>query len=211
MTRPDALFAVNACSRQSIDPGVPHWEAIKWVLAYLAGTIEFGICYGGTGIANHLVGYSDSDFAGCEDTRRSTSGLIFILNEGAISWTCHLQKPIALSTAEAEYYAAGHASKEIAWQRNLLEEIGFKQQEPTPLLCDNKSTIMMVHNPVFHARTKHIELKYHFIRKEFKQKKIRLLSVPSADELADFLTKPLKAEALQLNRKRIGVCSLPRN
>lgn len=196
MTRPDALFAVNACSRQSIDPGVPHWEAIKWILAYLAGTIDFGICYGGTGITNHLVGYSDSDFAGCEDTRRSTSGLIFILNGGAISWTCHLQKPIALSTAEAEYYAAGHASKEIAWQRNLLEEIGFKQQEPTPLLCDNKSAIMMVHNPVFHARTKHIELKYHYIRKEFKQKNIRLLSVSSADELADFLTKPLKVEAL---------------
>jgi hypothetical protein len=86
-----------------------------------------------------------------------------------------------------EYYVAGHASKEIARRSNLVEEIRFKEEEPTSLLCDSKSAILMVRNPVFHARTKHIELKYHYIRLQFKVKKIVLLSVASKDELADFL------------------------
>lgn len=85
MTRPDILFAVNAVSRYSQDPGPPHWEAVKRILSYLAGTPNDGIRYDGTELTNHLIGYSDSDFAGCEDTCRSTSGLIFMLNEVAVS------------------------------------------------------------------------------------------------------------------------------
>lgn len=209
MTRPDILFAVTTASRFNTDPGKPHWEAVKRVLSYLAGTADHGLRYGGTDSANHLVGFLDSDFAGCEDTRRSTSGLIFMLNGGPISWTSHLQKPVSNSTAEAEYYAAGHASREIAWLRSLLKEIGLEQVEPTPLMCDNNSVIMMVHNPVFHNRTKHIDIKYHYVRQQYQAKNVELLPIPSKDELADMLTKPLRSQELHQNRLRVGVMQVP--
>ena len=205
MTRPDILFAVTAASRYNQDPGNAHWAGVKRILSYLAGTVNHGLCYGTTDAINHLIGYSDSDFAGCEDSRRSTSGIILMLNGGPISWISHLQKPIANSTAEAEYYAAGHASREIAWLRNLLKEIGFEQLGPTPLMCDNRSAVLMVQNPVFHDRTKHIDVKYHYVRQQYKLKNIEMLPVRSQDELADMLTKPLKSQELELNRSRIGV------
>ena len=163
MTRPDILFAVTAASRYNQDPGNAHWAAVKRILSYLAGTINHGLCFGETDSVDHLVTYSDSDFAGCQDIRRSISGLLFPFNGGPVSWTSNLQKPIANSTAEAEYYAAGHASRKIAWLRSLLKEIGFEQFDPTPLLCDNKSAMLMVQNPVFHNRTKHIDIKYHYL------------------------------------------------
>jgi hypothetical protein len=211
MTRPDILFAVTAASRYNQDPGNAHWSAVKRILSYLAGTITHGLCFSKTDSADLLVAYSDSDFAGCPDTRRSTSGLIFTFNGGPVSWTSNLQKPIANSTAEAEYYAAGHASREIAWLRSLLKEIGFEQLAPTPLLCDNKSALLMVQNPVFHDRTKHIDIKYHYVRQQYQAKVIELLSVRSEDELADFLTKPLKPQQLRLNRSRIGVVPVPQD
>ena len=144
-----------------------------------------------------------------EDSRRSTSGIILMLNGGPISWISHLQKPIANSTAEAEYYAAGYASREIAWLRSLLKEIGFEQLGPTPLMCDNRSAVLMVQNPVFHDRTKHIDVKYHYVRQQYKLKNIEMLPVRSQDELADMLTKPLKSQELELNRSRIGVIQVP--
>jgi len=109
----------------------------------------------------------------------------------------------------AEYYAAGHASREIVWLRALLEELGFKQQKPTPLLCDNRSATLMVLNPVFHDRTKHIEIKHHYIRQQQQAGKISIIPVRSEDQLADMLTKPLNAAALQLNRSRVGVLQVP--
>ncbi len=210
MTRPDILFAVIAVSRYNQDPGKPHWEAVKRILSYLKGTMDHGPCYGRASQANLLLGYSDSDWAGCPDTRRSTSGLLFMLNGGPIAWNSHLQKPVAQSTAEAEYYAAGHASREILWLRNLLDELGFKQMKPTPLMCDNRSTTLMVLNPVFHDRTKHIEVKHHFIRQQYEAGRIRMVPVPSQEELADILTKPLSPTPFQLNRSRIGVLQAPR-
>lgn len=210
-TRPDILFAVTAASRYNQDPGNAHWSAVKRILSYLAGTINHGLFYSETDSADLLVAYSDSDFAGYPDTRRSTSGLIFTFNGGPVSWTSNLQKPTANSTAEAEYYAAGHASREITWLRSLLKEIGFEQLAPTPLLCDNKSMMLMVQNPVFHDRTKHIDIKYHYVRQQYQAKVIELLSVRSKHELADLLTKPLKPQELRLNRSRIGVVPVPQD
>ena len=211
MTRPDILFAVTAASRYNQDPGNAHWAAVKRILSYLAGTINHGLCFGETDSVDHLVAYSDSDFSGCQDTRRSTSGLLFTFNGGPVSWTSNLQKPIANSTAEAEYYAAGHASREIDWLRSLLKEIGFEQFDPTPLLCDKKSAMLMVQNPVFHNRTKHIDINYHYLRQLYQAKVIELRSVRSEDELADLLTKPVKPKELRLNRPRIGVVPVPQD
>jgi len=182
MTRPEILYAVNTASRYSADPGKPHWTAVKRILAYLAGTIDYGVCHGANEPTNTLIGYTDSDFAGCSDTRRSTSGILLMLNEGPIEWSSHLQKPVAQSTCEAEYYASGHGSRSIVWTRELLGQLGFKQQEPTALMCDNNSTMLMVLNPVFHDRTKHIEIKYHYIREQVETGKIKMVKVRSEDE-----------------------------
>ncbi|XP_032798718.2 secreted RxLR effector protein 161-like [Daphnia magna] len=191
MTRPDIQFAVTATSRYNQDPGSAHWAAVKWILSYLAGTINHGLCYSETDSVDHLV--SDSDFADCQDTRRSTSGLIFIFNGGPVSWTSKLQKPIANSIAEAEYYAAGHASREIAWLQSL------------------QNAMLMVQNPVFHDRTKHIDIEYHYVRQQYQAKIIELQSVRSEDELADMLTKPLKPQELKMNRSRIGIVPVPQD
>ena len=209
MTRPDISYAVIAASRHCENPDKSHWKAAKLVLAYLAGTSRYGLCYSKTNVPNELTGYADSDFAGCKDTRRSTSGMLFSLNGAPVGWKSHLQKPVAQSTAEAEYYAAGHASKDIVWLRNVLSQLGLDQTGPTTLFCDNQSAMAMVHNPVFHERTKHIEVKYHYIRQVVESKKMSLEYVPSEDQLADILTKPLSAPAFELNRTRIGILEAP--
>jgi len=207
MTRPDIAFAVIAVSRHQTNPENPHWKAAKRILAYLAGTPHHGLRYSGIGNVNNLVSFSDSDYAGCKDGlyRRSTSGMIFLLNGGPVAWKSHLQKPVAQSTAEAEYYAAGHACREIVWLRELLHQLGIRQPSASSLLCDNKSTISMIHNPVFHESTKHIEVKYHYIRQQVEKGKVSITSVPSSDQLADLLTKPLAGPAFELNRSRIGI------
>jgi hypothetical protein len=208
MTRPDILFSVNAASRFCEDPGKPAWSAVKRILSYLSGTSDYGIRYDGTQ-DNTLTAYSDSDYAGCPDTSRSTSGMLFMLNNGPISWTSHLQKSVAQSTCEAEYYAAGHASRTIVWLRELLDQLGFRQPEPTPLLCDNNSAISMVLNPVFHEKAKHIRTKHHYIRTQQENGIVKMIKVPSEDQLADGLTKPQPTAYFQLNRTRISVRPAP--
>jgi hypothetical protein len=132
-----------------------------------------------------------------------------MLNSGPISWTSHLQKSVAQSTCEAEYYAAGHASRAIVWLRELLDQLGFRQPEPTPLLCDNNSAISMVLNPVFHEKAKHIRTKHHYIRTQQENGIVKMIKVPSEDQLADGLTKPQPTAYFQLNRSRIGVRPAP--
>ena len=109
------MYAITAASRYCEDPGKPHWEAVKRSLSYLAGTMDYGLCYGGDQLTNTLVAYTDSNFAACPDTRRSTSGTLFMFNGGPIAWKSHLQKSVAQSTCEAEYYAAGLGSRSIVW------------------------------------------------------------------------------------------------
>lgn len=209
LTRPEISFAVIAVSRFCQNPGQAHWKAAKLILAYLVGTLRYGLCFSNENPTNALVGYCDSDFAGCPDTRRSTTGVLFLLNGAPVSWKSKLQKPIAQSTAEAEYYAAGHAGRDNAWLRDILQQLGLGQPAPTPIHCDNNSAIRLVYNPEFHDRTKHIELKYHFIRSQAQIKNLEMVPVASLDQLADILTKPLAGPAFKLNRSRIGVAELP--
>ena len=208
-TRPDIAFAVIAVSRYCQNPGPAHWKAAKRILAYLRGTIHYGLCFSASDSVNVLIGYTDSNFAGCPDTRRSTTGTLYLLNEGPISWKSRLQKPVAQSTAEAEYYAAGNASCDNVWLREIVHQLGCSQPGPTPLHCDNHSAIRMVYNPEFHDRTKHIEIKYHFIRGQAQAKNLEMIPVPSCDQLADIFTKPLAGPAFKLNRSRIGVLEKP--
>ena len=141
-------------------PKESHLTAVKRILKYLKGTINVGLWYPkGTDIS--LTGYSDSDFAGCKLDRKSTSGTCHLLGNSLISWACKKQACVALSTAEAEYIAAGSCCAQILWLKHQLEDYGISLNN-IPLLCDNTSAINISKNPVMHSRTKHIEIRHHF-------------------------------------------------
>ena len=160
-TRPDIAHAVGVVRRFMENPRNEHWQAVKWILRYLRGTNTHTLCFGGTHIC--LQGYVDADMAGDKDTRRSTTGYVFTIGGTAVSWASKLQKIGSLSTTEAEYVALTEASKEILWLDRFLEELGHKQDNCV-LNSDSQSAIHLAKNVAFHARTKHIEVRYHFIR-----------------------------------------------
>ena len=159
--------------------------------AYLLGTRSLGITFSGDSSKNALSAFCDSDYAGNVDTRRSTSGYLLFLNNGPISWYSKRQKCVALSTTEAECIAMCEASKKITWMRHFLRDIDALQTLPTILLCDNQSAIKLVDNPEFHQRTKHIDVKYHFIREQQTNGTIGVNYIESQNQRADILTKPL--------------------
>ena len=130
-------------------PHESHWKAAKRILRYVRGTVQFGIHYS-SGVTPCLVGYTDSDWAGDPNDRKSTAGYVFTLGSGPISWACKKQTALALSSAEAEYRAAVRASQEAMWLRQILSEFGFQQQHPTTLWCDSESVIQLAKYPVQH-------------------------------------------------------------
>jgi len=203
-TRPDIAFAVGQVSQFCQDPGRAHWNGVKRILAYLIGTINHGLCFSGSAV-NSLMGYSDADFAGDTDTRRSVTGYVFMMNGGAVAWCSRRQRGTSVSTTESEYVALFEASKEAVWMRSVLRHIGFNQEIPTPLLCDNQSAIKLIFNPEFHKRTKHIDVKYHFIREKQQDGTINVEYVDTTLQLADIFTKPLDAVRFRKLRHEIGV------
>ncbi|KAH7550154.1 hypothetical protein JRO89_XS13G0144400 [Xanthoceras sorbifolium] len=160
-TRPDIAHAVSVVSRYMSNPGKEHWQAVKWIMRYLRGTtdscLEFGRSKG------HLVGYVDSDYAGDLDRRRSITGYVFTLGDTAISWKATLQSTVALSTTEAEYMAVVEAIKEAIWMRGLFGELSL-DHKVIVVHCDSQSAIHLTKDQMFHERTKHIDVKYHFVR-----------------------------------------------
>ena len=189
--RPDIAFAVGVVSRFMAVPGRKHWDAVKGILRYLSGTVDKCLCFG-DGDA-FIVGYSDADYVGNVDNRRSTSGYIFTFVGGAISWRSCLQDCTSVSTTEAEYIAASDASKEAIWLSRLLGDLDIIGQIPV-LHCDSQSAIALAKNSVFHARTKHIEVMYHFIRDVLADKHIELVKIHIDDNPAHALTKSLATE-----------------
>lgn len=181
-----------------------HFGTAKRILRYIAGTTDYGIWY--THISNpKLVGYTDSDWAGSLEDRKSTSGHIFSIGSGAISWTSKKQPTTALSSTEAEYVAATSAACQAIWLRRLLQDLSLNQEGATEILCDNMSTISMAKNPVFHGRTKHIEIKHHFIREMVNEGSIELKFCPTNNQVADILTKGLSPAKHVYLRKLMGV------
>lgn len=138
--RPDITYAVNQLAQFCENPGETHWKAAKKVLKYLSSTQRFGLQFSGSGTnVDTLTSFSDADYAGDTDTRRSTSGFVFIFNCGAITWSSRRQNCVALSTMESEYIAASDSSREAVWLRLLTSQIGAVQQHPTPLYCDTRA------------------------------------------------------------------------
>ena len=204
-TRPDIAFAVNQAAQHSSSPQRSHWNAVKQILAYLLGTRSLGITFSGDSSKNALSAFYDSDYAGNVDTRRSTSWYLLFLNNGPISWYSKRQKSVALSATEAEYIAMCEASTEITWMRHFLRDIDALQTLPTILLCDNQSAIKLVHNPEFHQRTKHIDVKYHFIRKQQTNGNIDVNYIESQNQRADILTKPLSSQIFNKLRHEMNI------
>ena len=159
-TRPDIAQAVGVVSRFMADPDREHWNVVKRILRYVKGASNVALCFGGSEFV--VRGYVDSDFAGDLDKRKSTTGYVFTLAGGAVSWLSKLQTVVALSTTEAEYMAATQACKEAVWIQRLMEELSHKQ-ERTTLYCDNQSALHIARNPAFHSKTKHIGIQYHFV------------------------------------------------
>jgi hypothetical protein len=159
---PDIMLSVCMCARFQADPKEIHLRAVKRILRYLVQTPKFGLWYP-KGSSFDLLGYSDVDWAGCKIDRKSTSGTCQFLGRSLVSWASKKQNSVALSTTEAEYIAAGHCCAQLLWMRQTLMDYGYKLSK-FPLPCDNESAIRMTDNPVEHRRTKHIDIRYHFLR-----------------------------------------------
>ncbi|RVW67261.1 Retrovirus-related Pol polyprotein from transposon TNT 1-94 [Vitis vinifera] len=201
-TRPDIAHAVGVVSRFMSRPGKQHWEAVKWILRYLKGSLDTCLCF--TGASLKLQGYVDADFAGDIDSRKSTTGFVFTLGGTAISWTSNLQKIVTLSTTEAEYVAATEAGKEMIWLHGFLDELG-KKQEMGILHSDSQSAIFLAKNSAFHSKSKHIQTKYHFIRYLVEDKLVILEKICGSKNPADMLTKGVTIEKLKLCAASIGL------
>ena len=189
-TRRDIAQAVGVVSKFCANPTQSHLTAAKRILRYLKGAGYFGLSYEKCADGN-LIGYSDADWAGDVDDRHSTSGSVFLLAKGAVSWLSKKQATVALSTTEAEYVALSTATQEAIWLRRLFTDVGEPLEEPIVINEDNQGAIAMAKNPVGHARTKHIDIRYHFVREGMQNGTIILKYVATSEMIADILTKPL--------------------
>ena len=167
-----------------------HWNLVKRILRYLRGTINNGITISASP-STTLKAYSDADWAGCPDTRRSTSGYCVFLGDSLVSWSSKRQTTVSRSSAEAEYRAVANAVAECCWLRNLLRELHVVVNSATVIYCDNVSAVYLSENPVHHRRTKHVELDIHFVREKVALGQFKVLQVPTRYQFADIMTKGL--------------------
>jgi hypothetical protein len=210
-TRPDITFAVGYVSGFMEKPRQEHLAAVKHILRYIAGTVDYGIIYPKrcntdiklTGYS--LTGYTDSDLGGDVDERRSTGGVMFFLGDMPVSWQSQKQKTVALSTCEAEYMAGAAGACQAVWLVRLLGDITGVKVQPPLLKMDNQSAIALSKNPVLHDRSKHIDIKFHFIRECVENGKIYVDHVSTEEQLADILTKSLGRERFSELRAKISI------
>jgi hypothetical protein len=203
-TRPDIAYAVSVVSRSMAKPYQSHWKLIKGIFRYLKGTSHFGIEFGGK---DELTGFSDADWAMDAITRRSTTGFIYFLG-GPISWKSTLQKTVALSSTEAEFMALVSEIQEGLWLVSLLTELGLKVETPVVLHEDNQGCIALANNPSQHGRSKHIDIKYFFIREKIAEKSFVLKYCDTEHMIADVLTKALPVKRFKMLRDKLGVVDI---
>ncbi|KAJ9564972.1 hypothetical protein OSB04_000938 [Centaurea solstitialis] len=188
-SRPDIMYSTCLCARYQAEPKESHLTAVKRIFRYLKGTPNLGLWYSKDS-GFDLTAYSDSDFAGCKIDRKSTTSGCHLLGGKLVSWTSKKQNSVSTSTVEAEYVAAGICCAQVLWLRNQLQDYDI-QLSKIPIYCDNTSAIAIANNPVLHSMTKHIEVRYHFIRDHVMNGDIELHFVPTEYQLADLFTKPL--------------------
>ena len=207
LTRPDISFAVNKVCQYLHAPTTIHWAAVKRILRYLKHTMKIGLCICKT--SSLLVSdFSDADWAGDLDDRRSTGGFAVFLGSNLISWSARKQATVSRSSIEAEYKAVANATAEVMWIQTLLYELGIQAPKTAKLWCDNIGAKYLSANPVFHARTKHIEVDYHFVRERVARKLLVIDYISTKDQVADGSTKPLSVRQLEMFKNNLNLRSL---
>jgi len=192
LTKPNISFPVSVVSQFLNSPCDSHWNAVVRILKYIKRAPGKGLVFTDRGHTN-IVGYSDADWAGDASDRRSTSGYCIFVGGNLISWKSKKQTVVARSSTEVEYRAMAHATSELVWLKRLLQELSFCKVGQMELVCDNQLALHLSSNPVFHERTKHIEVDYHFIREKILSGVIKTSFVNSKDQLADIFTKSLRS------------------
>ena len=196
LTRPDISFSVNKVCQFLHSPTSLHWTAVKRILRYVQGTASTGlkIC---KSPSTTVSAFSDADWAGCPDDRCSTGGFAVFFGSNLISWNAKKQATVSRSSTEAEYKSLANATAEVMWMETLLDELEVKRSHTSYLWCDNLGATYLSANPVFHARTKHIEIDFHFVRERVARKLLEVRFIPTGDQVADGFTKPLQVRQLQ--------------
>lgn len=189
-TRPDIAYGVHQVCLYMHDLRVPHMNALRRIIRYIKGTLRHGLQMV-KGDIGCLTAYSDADWAGCPDTRRSTSGYCVFLGPNLVSWSAKRQRTVSRSSSEAEYKGVANAVAELSWLRNLMTELHLKISKTSVVYCDNISSVYLASNPVKHQRTKHIELDIHFVREKVAIGEVKVMFVPSSLQYADIFTKGL--------------------
>ena len=203
-TRPDIQFAVCLCACFQASPRTSHRQAVKHIFRYLKFTLELGLLFS-LGSSLSLRGFLDADFAGCWIDRKSTSGTYQFLGSSLVSWPSRKQSSVAQSTTKAEYVAAASCCSQLLWMKATPSDFGLMFGR-IPLLVDSTSAISVAKNPVLHSRTKHIDVRFHFLRDSYKKGDIDLIHVETQNQLADIFTKPLESSAFAHLRGELGVC-----
>lgn len=207
-TRPDVMFAVTALSQFMQNPGHAHWDTVKRILRYLKGMRELWLIYGDT--QDGIKGFLDADWGSTTEHCHLISGYIYTLDGGAISWSAKKQNIVALSSTEAEYIALTHAAKEALWLRYILADIIHPDvaKHPLALYCDNHSMIALAKDNTFHPRTKHIDIRFHFIHDTVEDNKLSLKHLCTEDMPADLFTTALPRPRLEHLSALFGLRSL---
>lgn len=207
ITRPDIAFPVSVVSQFMSSPRTPHWDAVRQILKYLKGAPGLGILYQNHG--HHIIeGFTDADYNGDPTNRRSTTGYCVLVGGNLVSWKSKKQNVVSRSSAESEYRAMAQTTCELVWLRNLLGEIGFAQSKPMNLYCDNEAAIHIANNPVFHERTKHIEVDCHFTREKLEDGTISTPFVRTGNQLADVFTKALPGSRISFICNKLGMINI---
>jgi hypothetical protein len=189
-TRPDIIHAVCQVGRFQASPKASHLLEVKRIFIYLKGTTEYGLWYP-IGNQLDLYAFADADWACCVDDRKSTSGATFFLGGCLVSWSSKKKSTVSLSTAEVECIATATCCTQIIWMKHMLEDIHIHYNEPIPIFCDNTSAISISKNHVMHSKTKHIPIKFYFLREKVMYKVIKVEYVGTKDHIVDVFTKPL--------------------
>ncbi|KAJ9561626.1 hypothetical protein OSB04_006786 [Centaurea solstitialis] len=202
-TRPDIMFATCFCARFQANPKESHLAAVKRIFRYLKGTPELGLWYPKDS-SFELISFTDSDYGGCKLDRKSTSGSCQFLGDKLVSWTSKKQNCVSTSTAEAEYVAAASCCSQVLWMKTQLLDYGYKLKR-VPIYCDSESAIAITSNPVQHSKTKHIDIRYHFIKDNVEKGNIEMFFVQTDYQLADLFTKPLDEKRFNFLVSKLGM------
>ena len=207
ITRPELAYSVHKVCQYMHSPLQSHWVAVKRILRYLAGTLDYGLHITRTSHFD-VTAFSDADWGSDTEDRRSVSGHCVFLGGNLVSWKSKKQHTISCSSAEAEFRSLAGVVAEVTWLSALISELRLPQTRVPDVWCDNLSTVMLSANPVLHARTKHVEMDLYFVREKVAQGLIRVKHVPSCDQVADVLTKAISSSKFPVLRSNLKVESL---